>query len=232
MKQKYLKLLILVSMILSLIVFFNYDLQNYLTLDNIKDRQLFYQQLYDQNQILSLTVYFIIIFLLAALSLPGITILIVVAGAAFFNFWTTLIIVSFADTLGSVVAFLASRYLFGDSLQAKHADHLAIINQGVEHEGAFYLFSLRLMPFFPCFLINLLMGLTTIRTFTFYWVTQIGKLPYKAIFANAGTQLGKLDSLLGLISPAVITSFVLIGLFPLLSKKCLKWFNSWQKSKV
>ena len=226
MNQNYLKLLIILSITLSLVVFFSYDLQHYLTLDNLKSRQLFYQQFYDQNKILTLTTYFIIIFLLAALSLPGITIIIVVAGAAFFNFWTTLIIVSFADSLGSVAAFLASRYLFGNSLQEKHADHLTIINQGIERDGAFYLFSLRLIPFFPCFLINLLMGLTTLRTFTFYWVTQLAKLPYKAIFANAGTQLGKLDSFLGLLSPAVVTSFVLIGLFPLLSKKCLKWFNS------
>lgn len=231
MKQTYLKISILFSISLLIFIFFSFDLQQYLTLDYLKTRQIIYQQLYEQNRFLTLTFYFITIFTLAALSLPGITVLIL-TGSALFGFWTTLLVVSFADSLGSTAAFLASRYLFGNSIQRKYVDRLTIINQGIERDGAFYLFSLRLMPFFPCFLINLLMGLTTLRSLTFYWVTQISKLPYKAIFANAGTQLGKVDSLFDLFSPGIVSSFVLIGLFPLLSKKGLRWFKARKKLAI
>lgn len=231
MKQIYLKISILFSISLLVFIFFSFDLQQYLTLDYLKTRQITYQQLYEQNRFLTFTFYFITIFTFAALSLPGITVLILV-GSALFGFWTTLLVVSFADSLGSTAEFLASRYLFGNSIQRKYVDRLTIINQGIECDGAFYLFSLRLMPFFPCFLINLLMGLTTLRSLTFYWVTLISKLPYTGIFANAGTQLGKMDSLFDLFSPGIVSSFVLIGLFPLLSKKGLQWFKSRKKLAI
>ncbi|WP_457552252.1 TVP38/TMEM64 family protein [Desulfobacula sp.] len=170
------------------------------------------------------------IFLLTALSVPGIT-TIIVAGGAIFGFPLTLLITSFADTFGSTTAFLASRYLFGNRLQVRYNDRLQVINKGVDQEGAFYLFSLRLMPFFPCFLINLLMGVTSIRITTFYWVTQGGKLPFTAIYVNAGTQFGNLDSVFDIFSPGIILSFALIGLFPLIAKKSLQRFKAHKKIK-
>ncbi|MCK5836076.1 MAG: TVP38/TMEM64 family protein [Desulfobacula sp.] len=140
-----------------------------------------------------------------------------------FGFPITLLLTSFADAFGSTIVFLVSRFLVGNSLQARYGDHLRAVNKGVDQEGPFYLFSLRLMPFFPCCLINLLMGVTNIRITTFYWVTQLGKLPYTVLYINAGTQLAKLDSIVDIFSPGIIISFVLIGLFPLISKKSLQW---------
>lgn len=232
MKQIYLKLLIIFSFILVMGVSFSFDLQQYLTLDYLKSRHFFYQQYYEQNQLLSLGVYVLVLFLLTAFSVPGI-IVVLLAGGALFGFPLTLLIASFADALGSTAAFLASRYLFGNSILAKdkYAEKLEVINNGAGNEWAFYLFSLRLIPFFPCFLINLLMGLTTIPVTTFYLATQVGKMPYIAIYINAGTQLGKVDSVLGIFSPEIITSFVLIGLFPVISKKSLQWFKT-RKGKL
>ena len=225
MKQTYLKLLIIFSIFLVIGLFFGFDLQQYLTFDHLKSQHAFYRQYYEQNQLLSLGIYVIALFLLTVFSVPGI-IVVLLAGGALFGFPLTLLITSFADALGSTIVFLASRYLFGNTIQAKYAGRLQAINNGAGKEWAFYLFSLRLMPFFPCFLINILMGVTTIRIMTFYLATQIGKMPYIAIYVNAGTQLGKMDSVFGIFSPGIITSFLLIGLFPVISKKSLKWFKA------
>ena len=222
MKPPYLKLLIVLSIALLVGLFFSLDLQQYLTLDHLKSRHSFYLEYYEQNQIKSLCIYFVIFFVLIILSIPGITV-VSLAGGALFGFPITLLLTSFADALGSTVVFLASRYLFGNSLQARYSDRLRVINKGVNQEGPFYLFSLRLIPFFPCCLINLLMGVTTIQITTFYWVTQMGKLPYTILYINAGTQLARLESVLDIFSPGIIISFVLIGLFPLISKKSLQW---------
>ncbi len=228
MKQTYIKSFFVFSIALLIGFFFCFDLHEYLTLDYLKSRHAFYLQYYLQNKLLSLGIYFISLLLLTAFSVPGLS-AIVLAGGALFGFPLTLLITSFADAFGATAAFLSSRYLFGDSLQARYHKRLRVLNNGVNKEGAFYLFSLRLMPFFPCFLINLLMGLTKIRVTTYYWVTQVGKLPYIAIYVNAGTQLGKLDSVLDIFSPGILTSFVLIGLFPVISKKSLQWIKLHKK---
>ena len=225
MKQTYIKLFVALSFILIIVIFYSLDLHHYLTLDYLKSQQSLLKQYSGENPWLTIVFYFIAVFLLSALSLPGVVVLIMIAGLAFFNFWTTLIVASFADSLGSTAAFLISRYLFSHSIQKKYPNQLAMINKGVKNDGGFYLFSLRLMIFFPCFMINLLMGLTSLRIWTFYWVTQIGKLPYKVIFTYTGTELGQLNTPAELLSPQLIIGFTLIGLFPLLSKKCLQWLN-------
>jgi pyruvate/2-oxoglutarate dehydrogenase complex dihydrolipoamide dehydrogenase (E3) component len=127
--------------------------------------------------------------------------------------------VSFASSIGATLAFLVSRYLLQDTVQKRFGDRLKAINEGVEREGAFYLFTLRLVPIFPFFLINLLMGLTTIRALTFYWISQIGMFAGTLVYVNAGTQLGQLESLSGILSPSLLLSFVLLGVFPLIAKK-------------
>ena len=139
-------------------------------------------------------------------------------GAALFGFWTSLLLVSFASTIGATLAFLSSRFLLRDWVQSKFGDKLKAINQGVERDGAFYLFSLRLIPVFPFFLINLLMGLTPISTIRFYLISQLGMLPGTAVYLNAGTQLAQIDSLSGIVSPSVLASFALLGLFPVVTK--------------
>jgi len=138
------------------------------------------------------------------------------------------VLVSVASTTGATLAFLASRYLMGRSIQTRFAVKLTTINEGVQKEGAFYLFSLRLIPVFPFFMVNLVMGLTPIPVRTFFWVSQLGMLPGTIVYVNAGTQLSQLQSLKGVLSPTLLLSFAAIGLLPVLSKKLLQWSQNRQ----
>jgi dihydrolipoamide dehydrogenase len=169
-----------------------------------------------------------------ALSLPGAAVM-TLAGGGLLGFWTALVTVSFASTIGATLAFLASRFLFRDWVQGKFGDKLKSINEGVEREGSFYLFTLRLVPLFPFFVINLVMGLTPMRAGAYYLVSQIGMLPGTAVFVNAGTQLGQIESAAGILSPGILISFVLLGIFPLIAKRIIdivknrKAFDGWDK---
>ena len=221
MKRLYTRLILFLGISLLIGCFFAFDLQQYLTLDYLKSRHTFYTQYYEQNPTLTLLIYFVVFVMLTALSIPGLSV-IILAGGALFGLPVSLLVTSFADVLGSTLAFLGSRHLFGKGLQHRHHTRLRAVNHGIAREGALYLLSLRLFPLFPCFLINLLMGLTKIRVTTFFWVTQLGKLPHNAIYVNAGTQISKSDSILGVFSPGIVASFVLIGLFPLLARKGLR----------
>ena len=156
----------------------------------------------------------------SALSLPGAAVMTLLAGALF-GLWVGTLLVSFASSLGAPLAMLASRYVLRDIVQAKFGARLADIDRGMAREGAFYLFTLRLVPVFPFFIINLLMGLTTIKAATFYWVSQLGMLAGTLVFVNAGTQLAQISSLQGILSPGLIGSFVLLGVFPLIAKKII-----------
>jgi pyruvate/2-oxoglutarate dehydrogenase complex dihydrolipoamide dehydrogenase (E3) component/uncharacterized membrane protein YdjX (TVP38/TMEM64 family) len=166
--------------------------------------------------------------LATALSIPG-AVVITLAGGAIFGLWQGLLIVSFASTVGATLAFLASRFLLRDWVEARFGQRLADINAGVNREGGFYLFTLRLIPVVPFFLINLLMGLTRMKVWTYYWVSQIGMLAGTAVYVNAGTQLAQLDSLQGILSPALLGSFVLLGIFPLIARRIVA---AVQKRKV
>ncbi len=137
----------------------------------------------------------------------------------------SLLLVSFASTIGATLAFLSSRYLLRGWVQQKFSEKLTTINTGVKKDGAFYLFTLRLIPVFPFFLINLLMGLTPISTARYYLVSQLGMLPGTAVYLNAGTQLAQINTLAGIVSPTVLFSFALLGVFPLLTKWALSKFQ-------
>ncbi|WP_027714298.1 dihydrolipoyl dehydrogenase [Desulfuromonas sp. TF] len=218
MKGKAAKI-VLVSLIMVLVgAFFAFDLGQYLTLDYLKARQHDFQQFYASHRALTLGAYFLIYVVVTALSLPGAAIM-TLAGGALFGFIPALIVVSFASTIGATLAFLISRFLLRDWVQARFGERLRAINAGVEKEGAFYLFTLRLVPIFPFFVINLAMGLTPLRTLTFYWVSQLGMLPGTAVYVNAGTQLGQIRSLSGILSPGLLLSFALLGVFPLIARK-------------
>ena len=143
------------------------------------------------------------------------------AGGAMFGFWLGLVVVSFASTIGATLACFVARFLLRDWVQNSFGDKLSAINTGIEKEGAFYLFSLRLVPIFPFFVINLAMGLTPMKLFTFYWVSQIGMLPGTMVYVNAGKELGQIESLSGILSPGLIISFVILGIFPITVKKLL-----------
>jgi pyruvate/2-oxoglutarate dehydrogenase complex dihydrolipoamide dehydrogenase (E3) component/uncharacterized membrane protein YdjX (TVP38/TMEM64 family) len=205
--------------------FFAFDVGRFLTLDYIKQSQASFAQLYADQPALVIGGFLAVYVAATALSLPGAAIL-TLTGGAIFGFWVGLIVVSFASSIGATLAFLASRYVLRDWVASKFGARLAQIDQGVEKEGAIYLFTLRLIPVVPFFVINLLMGLTKMKASIFYWVSQLGMLAGTAVYVNAGTQLAKIDSLKGILSPALLGSFVLLGLFPLIAKKIVDFFKA------
>lgn len=204
--------------------FFYFDLNSYLTLQGMKDSLDTFQAQIAQNPVLSIGVFFAIYVAVTALSLPGAAILTLAAGALF-GLVQGLVIVSFASSVGATLAFLVSRFILRDTVRNKFKEKLKKIDEGVEKQGEFYLFTLRLVPVFPFFLINLLMGLTSLKTWTFYWVSQVGMLAGTAVYVNAGTQLAQIDSLSGIVSPGLIFSFVLLGIFPWIAKAIVAVVN-------
>jgi pyruvate/2-oxoglutarate dehydrogenase complex dihydrolipoamide dehydrogenase (E3) component/uncharacterized membrane protein YdjX (TVP38/TMEM64 family) len=218
------KLIILVAIVAAVLAFFALDLGRYLSLDYVKASQQKFAELYVANPAVVIASFFAIYVAVTALSFPGAAILTLGAGAIF-GLVAGTIIVSFASSMGATLAFLAARFVLGESVQAKFGQRMAEINKGVEKEGAFYLFTLRLVPLVPFFVINLLMGLTKMKTLTFYWVSQVGMFLGTVVFVNAGTQLAKIDSLKGILSPGLLGSFVLLGVFPLIAKKIVDAFK-------
>ncbi len=234
MSSRFAKILLIATIILLIVAFFAFDLHRFLTLEYLKDRQQAFADFYTTNQLLTIAIYFVLYVVVTALSLPGAAVM-TLAGGALLGFWTALITVSFASSIGATLAFLASRFLLRDWVQGKFGDKLKAINTGVEREGSFYLFTLRLVPLFPFFVINLVMGLTPMRTLAYYWVSQLGMLPGTAVYVNAGTQLGQIESAAGILSPGILISFVLLGIFPLIAKRIIeivkrrKAFTGWDK---
>jgi len=212
------KTIIVLLVIAAIAVFFGMDLDQYLTLDALRGSQEKFAAMQEQSPWLTALAFFAVYVAVVALSLPGATVMTLAIGALF-GFWYGAVLVSFASTIGATLAFLASRYVLRDMVQRRFGDKLKGINEGMAKDGALYLFLLRLMPIFPFFLINLLMGLTHIRTATFYWVSQLGMLAGTLVYVNAGTQLARIDSLSGIFSPAVLLSFALLGVFPLVAKR-------------
>ena len=232
--MKYRKLALLVTAGILIAAFFAFDLGHYLNLQTLKDQQAAITDFQASRPLLGVAIYFVIYVVTTALSLPGAALLTLAGGAVFGLLWGT-VIVSFASTIGATLAFLMSRFLLRDWVSHRFGQRLAAIDEGVRREGAFYLFTLRLVPVFPFFLVNLLLGLTGMKARTFYWVSQIGMFAGTVVYVNAGTQLGKLESLSGILSPALLGSFVLLGIFPLIARKIVemvhmnKVFKNWQK---
>jgi uncharacterized membrane protein YdjX (TVP38/TMEM64 family) len=221
MNSNLIKKLVIVGVILVLIILFKiFGLGQYLTLDYLKEQQAAFTALYNGHPVTVIGVYMLIYIVVTALSLPG-AVVMTLAGGAMFGLVTGTIVVSFASTIGATLACLVARYLLRDGVQKKFGDKLVKINKGMEKEGGFYLFSLRLVPIFPFFIINLVMGLTSIPLRTFFWVSQLGMLPGTIVFVNAGKELAKIDSLSGILSPGLLLSFILLGLLPIITKKLL-----------
>jgi len=214
------KLALVVALAALIVAFFVFDLGRFFSLQYLKDSQAGFAALFAQRPATVIGVFFAIYVALTALSFPGAAVMTLAAGAIFGLVMGT-VIVSFASSIGATLAFLAARFVLRDSVQARLGARLAEIDKGVAKEGAFYLFTLRLVPLVPFFVINLLMGLTAMKTRTFYWVSQLGMLLGTIVYVNAGTQLAKIDSLKGILSPGLIGSFVLLGVFPLIAKKIL-----------
>jgi len=212
------RLLVLGAVIAIVVAFFALGGHKYLSFETIKAQQAAIQSIYASHPWRTAVGFFALYVAVTGLSLPGAALMTLVAGAIFGLLWGT-VIVSFASTLGATLAFLASRFVLRDWVQARFGRNLRALNAGIEREGAFYLFTLRLIPAIPFFVINLAMGLTPIRAATFYWVSQLGMLAGTIVYVNAGTQLAAIDSIRGILSPGLIGAFVLLGVFPLVSKK-------------
>ena len=230
-KGKWLLLALIVAAIAAFILL---DLGRFLSLEYFKARQAEVMTYYSEHPLETAIAFFLLYIVVVAPSLPGAGVMTIVAGAIFGLLWGV-IIVSFASSVGATLAMLASRYLFRDAVQAKFGDRLGAINRGIEKEGAFYLLTLRLVPLFPFFVVNLLMGLTPIRPRTFYWASQLGMLPATVVFVNFGTQLANIESAGGLLSADVIGALALLGIFPLIAKKIVdivkanKVYRRWKK---
>ena len=218
------KLLLVLIAAAGIGMFFHFNLHQLLTLDGLKGSMDQFNQYKAQSPLLVIGGFFLLYVVVTALSLPGAAILTLAAGALF-GLVEGLLVVSFASTIGATLAFLVSRYLLRDTIKKRFPERLAAIDKGVDKEGAFYLFTLRLVPVFPFFLINLLMGLTAIKSWTFYWVSQIGMLAGTFVFVNAGTQLAQIERLSGILSLDLILSFALLGVFPLIAKAILNVFK-------
>jgi len=230
MSRTSLKRILIAAVITGIIAAFKFfNLGDYFTLSYIKASQQRFEILYNEHQFLVIAGYMLIYILVTSLSLPGAAVM-TLAGGALFGLWTGTVVVSFASTIGATLACFVSRFILRDWVQGKFGDKLKTVNEGVEREGAFYLFTLRLIPIFPFWLINLVMGLTKMPLRNFYLVSQGGMLPGTIVYVNAGKELTKIDSLAGILSPGLILSFVLLGLFPIITKKLLSLYKT-KKSK-
>lgn len=221
MKTKVILIVVIAAVIAG---FFIFDLGQYLSLEYLKSQKESLNTLYTENPVLISMMFFIAYVLVAAFNLPAAALLTVAAGAIL-GFWNGLLVVSFASSIGATGAFLMTRYLFNDAIQSRFGDRLKTINAGIEKEGAFYVFGLRLVPIFPFFVVNSVLGLTNLKTWTFYWASQIGMLAGTAVYVNAGTQLAEISSLGDIASPALLGSFALLGVFPILAKYLLNFLK-------
>jgi len=231
------KPLILIATALLGAGFFALELNHYLTLEGMKASLGYFESLRSAAPFQVALIFFLVYLVVTALSLPGAVILTLAAGALFGLGLGTLM-VSFASSLGATLAFLASRYLLRDVVQQRFGERLKVVNEGVAKDGALYLFTLRLIPVVPFFLVNLLMGLSPMRTISYYWVSQLGMLAGTLVYVNAGTQLARIFSVSGILSPGLLLSFLLLGCFPLLAKQAMIYFRhrriyaKWQRPKM
>ncbi len=222
------KIFILSLLVLGIITFVAFDLGHFFSLAYIKQSQQNFTGYYQQHPALVTLIFFVVYVAVTALSLPGAAIMTLASGASFGLVWGT-VVVSFASTLGATLAMLAARTILRDVIEKRFGRKLVEVNKGVDKEGAFYLFTLRLIPAIPFFALNLLMGLTRMKTWTFYWVSQVGMFAGTVAYVYAGTEIAKIDSLRSVLSPGLLGAFVLLGIFPLVTKKIV---NAVKRQKV
>jgi uncharacterized membrane protein YdjX (TVP38/TMEM64 family) len=231
MHKNTIRKLIIIAVIVAVIAIFRiFHLDDYLTLSYIKESQQRFTALYREHRFLVIGAYMGLYIIVAALSLPGAG-LMSLAGGALFGLWVGTFVVSFASAIGATVACFVSRFILRDWVQRRFKDWFVVIDEGIAREGAFYLFTLRLIAIIPFFVINLVMGLTKMPLRTFYWVSQLGMLAATVVFVNAGKELGRINSLSDILSPGLLISFALLGIFPLAAKKLLAFYRA-KKEKL
>ncbi len=214
------RLLLLLLGLAAFVLFRHYHLGDYLTLAYIKESQARFREIYLAHRWATVGGYMLIYIVVTALSLPGAAVM-TLAGGGLFGFWTATVAISFASTIGATLACAVSRFILRDWVARHFAEKMAAIDRGIEKEGAFYLFTLRLIPIFPFFMVNLLMGLTKLRLTTYFWVSQLGQLPATMVFVNAGRELARINTPSDVLSPGLLLSFAMLGLLPLTTKKLL-----------
>ncbi len=225
MRRNLARLLLALIAAAAIASFFALDLQQYISLAELNSQRDALASYARSQPFLMIGGYFAAYVVMAVLSLPGAAVM-TIAGGAIFGLVTGSIVVSFASSIGASLAFLAARFLFRDSVQHRFRDRLQRLNEGIARDGAFYLLTLRLVPVFPFFVINLLAALTPLRTWTFYWVSQIGMLPATIVYVNAGIQLAQVSSPADILSPSLITAFALLALLPFLTRWVLAWLEA------
>jgi len=216
------KIALLAAIAVVVVAFFAFDLGQLFTLENLKAQQAGLDAYYRLHPVQTALVYFGVYVAVAALSLPG-ALIMTLAGGAIFGLALGTVLVSFASSFGALLAFLVARFVLRGSVQARFGENLRSVDAGIARDGAFYLFAMRLVPAFPFFVVNLVMGLTAIRPWTFYWVSQVGMLAGTLVYVNAGTQIARIDSLGGILSTELAISFLLLAIFPFVAKRALAW---------
>lgn len=219
------KIALILLIIIIILVFYIFDIGKLLTLSNIKDSQNDFKIYYSKHKMFVIVFYMAFYILITSISLPGAAIL-TLAGGAFFGLWIGTLIVSISSTIGAMFAYSISRFLLRDWVINRFEEKLKTIDEGIRQEGAFYLFSLRLIPVFPFFVINSLFGLTKMPLITFAWISQIGMLPGTIVFVNAGKEIAKIKTVYDILSPSLILSFILLGIFPLIVKKMIYLYKT------
>ena len=224
------RIILLAVIGLLIAAFFAFDLEQYFTLEYFRAQRETIEAYRAENPWLAGVLFFLVYVAFMALALPAAALLTLVAGALF-GVWLGVLIVSFASSIGATLAFLLARYLFRDAVRSRFSRQLAAIDRGIEKDGAFYLFAMRLVPAFPFVAVNLAMAVTPVRTWTFYWVSQTGMLAGTVVYVNAGAQLGQLESLAGILSPTLLASFALLGVFPIVAKRALEAYKARAKRR-
>jgi len=222
------RLLLLLLLVLLGLGFYVFDLGQYLSLGYLKQQQVRLDALYAAHPLVMVTGYMLIYIAVTALSLPGAAVM-SLAGGALFGLGVGVVVISLASTIGATLACAVARYLLRDAVNRRFGDRLARIDEGMAREGAWYLLSLRLVPAFPFFVVNLLMGLTVMPLRTYFWVSQLGMLPATVVFVNAGRELSRIESPAGILSPTLLVSFALIGMLPLGARRLLSWWRGRQQ---
>ena len=221
MKKKWMVIILLLA-ILAAVAFVGVG--DYLSLKYLMQQQAVFQAMYTESPLLVVSAYFLLYLLVTAFSIPGAAVLTLGCGALF-GFFIGVLVGSFASSIGALLAFWVVRLLARDVFQKKFSKQLATVNQGVQEDGTFYLFGLRLVPVLPFFLVNILMALTPIKSLTFYLISQIGMLAGTMVYVNAGTRLAEIDSLSGILDPQLIFAFVLLAIFPIVARKVTRYLK-------
>ncbi len=222
------RIVILLLLAAGVVLFFVFDLDRYFTLRFLKESREYFAGIYESRPVLVVGSYMAIYILVTALSLPGAAVM-TLAGGYLFGFVAGTVIVSFASSIGATLACFAARFILGNWVQERFGNRLKTVNEGIDREGSFYLFTMRLIPVIPFFVINLVMGLTKMPLWKFYIVSQVGMLPGTMVYINAGKQLADIESLSGILSPELILSFVLLGIFPLAVRKIMQFVRKKMK---